>query len=194
MKILFLIIILYTPFLSVAQRVNIVVTDTQLTKPITTEVVTRSIELLNLVFNLPEFKDSLSKYAFVSTNRPNFSSEGNDIEGKAVYNDFINKGTVNINLKVKKLLNPWKRIISKTYGETNPGGYLILSYTWWLKRYKDKELVILYASHVGHEIFHTKYFGYVHDPKYNSGNFVNDRDVTYKIDDIIEALIRKTSN
>ena len=54
-----------------------------------------------------------------------------------------------------------------------------------------RDLIISYATHVGHEIFHTKYLGYIHDPEISDKNFVNEKDVTYMIDDILEKLIKK---
>ena len=60
-----------------------------------------------------------------------------------------------------------------------------------MKNQSQKELLVTYTTHIGHEIFHTKYFGYIHDPEFDSKEFINDKDVTYKIDEILENLIRK---
>ncbi len=159
--------------------------------PINTEIVKQAMKLVNSALNDNEFKNELEKCSFVCTNRQDLCDSTNNISGKTVYEDFIKHDTLSLNLIIKKLLNPWKRHISGTLGETDPRSNTILTYTWWLF-YKDrKELVINYATHIGHELFHTKYLGYIHYPSVDSRDFVGDRDVTYKIDEIIEKLIRK---
>lgn len=175
-----------------SQKVKVIANEVDVSFPIDLRIVNKSLELINLVFNLPEFQDSISKYSFVCTNKP-ILCKNNTIPGNSVYDDLINAKEINIDLKVKALINPWRRFISKTLGATNPSGHKIISYKWWLRKKKKdtKELTIIYASHLGHEIFHTDYFKYLHNPEYGSSGFVNEKDVTYKIDDIIEALIRK---
>jgi hypothetical protein len=157
--------------------------------PITNVITEKSIELLNIVFNLSEFKEQLVSQSFFCGNKLDLCINGKEITGLSVYEDFIGKGKIKINLTVKSLINPWKRYVSGTLGETNPNGNSIVSYTWWLNEKKGKDLIIAYATHVGHEIFHTKYFQYIHDPKYGSRNFDTNKDVTYKIDEILEHLI-----
>ena len=165
-----------------------------LTRPITKEILDKSIEILNIVFNLTEFKNELSKQSFFCSNRPDLCTNNDEILGETVYNDFISKTLIKINLTVKRLKNPWKRYISGTLGETNPNGNSIISYTWWLNEKNGNELLIAYATHIGHEIFHTKYLKYIHEPEYGSSKFINEKDVTYMIDDILEKLIRKYVN
>ena len=165
-----------------------------LTQPITKEILDKSIEILNIVFNLTEFKNELSKQSFFCSNRPDLCTNNDEILGETVYNDFISKALIKINLTVKRLKNPWKRYISGTLGETNPNGNSIISYTWWLNEKNGNELLIAYATHIGHEIFHTKYLKYIHEPEYGSSKFINEKDVTYMIDDILEKLIRKHVN
>lgn len=171
------------------RKIEIRLESQKLLYPITVKVVDEALKLLNLVFNLSEFKDELSTQTFFCSNRPDFCKNSNYILGKDVYDDFIGKELILVNLTVKKLLNPWKRIFSKTYGATDINSNLITTYTWWLNSSDNKELIIEYASHIGHEIFHTKYFKYIHDPESGSKYFENDKDVTYKIDEIIEKLI-----
>lgn len=159
--------------------------------PITDKVVDEATKILNIVFNLEEFEKELSKQSFVCTNRPDLCKNGKEILGSDVFSDFISKKIIKVSLTVKKLTNPWKRYVSKTMGETNPNGNSIITYTWWLNDNSESDLVISYATHVGHEIFHTKYFGFIHDPEISDRNFVNEKDVTYMIDDILEKLIKK---
>jgi hypothetical protein len=172
------------------QKVEVKLQSKSIMHPVTDEIVSEALRLLNIVFNLPEFRQELSTQKFFCSNRPNFCKQGSEILGQDVYEDFINKGVIEINLTVKNLINPWRRFISKTYGATDINGDTIVTYTWWLTNNNKKELIIEYATHVGHEIFHTKYFQYIHDPEYGSKYFENDKDVTYKIDEIIEKLIR----
>lgn len=162
----------------------------ELRNPITSEMVEEATRILNLVFNLDEFEHELSKQSFVCSNRPNLCKNG-VILGSDVYKDFISKKHIKVFVNVKKLKNLWKLYVSGTMGETNPNGNSIITYTWWLEEKSESDLIISYATHLGHEIFHTKYFGYIHDPEINSRNFVNEKDVTYMIDDIIEKLIKK---
>jgi hypothetical protein len=176
------------------KQIKIEVESYSLTLPITKEVLDRSIDILNEVFNTEEFKIELSKQSFFCSNKPSMCSENREITGESVYNDFITKGQIKINFTVKNLVNPWKRFISNTYGETDPKGNSIVSYTWWLNRKNGKELMLAYATHIGHEIFHTKYLAYIHDPEYRSREFINEKDVTYMIDDILEKLISKKIN
>ena len=159
--------------------------------PITEEVVSKSISLLNIVFNQPEFKESLCAQTFVGTNRPDLSNADGFIPGESVFNEFYSNKEYEIVLKVKKLKNIWERKFSKTKGKTTLKGREIVTYNWWLKNKTEKELIINYASYIGHELFHTSYFKFVHDPEYVSVDFVNDKDVIYKIDNILEELIRK---
>ena len=166
----------------------------RLNYPITNQVVDKATKLLNLVFNLDEFGDELSKQSFVCTNKPDFCKNGEEIKGSDVYDDFISKGKIEIDVTVKKLRHPWKRFVSKTMGETNPRGNSIITYTWWLDNRDEKDLIISYATHLGHELFHTNYFGYIHDPEINDRSFVNEKDVTYMIDDILEKLLKKHYN
>lgn len=159
--------------------------------PITDKIVAEATKILNKVFNLEEFEIELSKQSFVCSNRPLFCKNGKEILGSDVFADFISKKHIKVSLTVKKLANPWKRYFSKTMGETNPNGNSIITYTWWLDDSSERDLVISYATHVGHEIFHTKYFGYIHDPEISDRRFINEKDVTYMIDDILEKLIKK---
>lgn len=163
----------------------------QLRFPITQNIVEESTKILNIVFNLNEFEEQLSKQSFICSNRSNFCKDGKEILGVNVYKDFISKKNITVQLTIKKLTNPWKRWISKTMGETDPQGNSIITYNWWLDYKTENDLVISYATHIGHEIFHTKYLGYIHDPEIGSKNFVNEKDVTYMIDDILEDLIKK---
>jgi len=165
-----------------------------LTLPITKEILDKSIEILNIVFNQPEFKNELSVQSFYCSNRPDLCTNDKEILGETVYNDFISKEVIKINLTVKRLKNPWKRYVSGTLGETNPNGNSIISYTWWLNEKSDKDLLIAYTTHIGHEIFHTKYLKYIHEPEFGSSKFINEKDVTYMIDDILEKLIKKIIN
>lgn len=184
-------IILIMPFNYLyAQTVYIRAENVQVKAPVTSALVEKTLQCLNTIFNSVEFKDSLEKYDFVCTNKPDICDTSETIKGSQVYKDLIKSDTITINIRVKKLKNPWKRSISKTLGETPPSGNTITTYTWWLETDTDT-LLADYTAHIGHEIFHTKYFQYIHDPEYGSKDFVNDRDVTYKIDDILEALIRK---
>lgn len=162
-----------------------------LTHPITTDIVDESIKLLNIVFNLPEFKTELSSQKFYCSNRPTFCKNGVEILGEDVYEDFMSKELIALKLSVKNLVNPWRRFISKTFGATDINGNLIVTYTWWLNQNNKKELIIEYATHIGHEIFHTEYFKYIHNPEIGSKHFDNDKDVTYKIDEVVEKLIRQ---
>lgn len=175
-------------------QIKISLESKQLCYPITAEIVDQTIEWLNVVFNSTEFRAEIIKNKFVCTNKPELCGEDNFISGLDVYNDLISENRILLNLKVRRLKHLWKRWISKTKGETKLAGNTIKSYTWWLTNEDPKELAILYASHVGHEIFHTKYYKYKHNPKKGSQAFENDRDVTYKIDDIIENLMRKHFN
>lgn len=191
-KIIYLIFCL--PILTYSQnqnKIKIEFGNTNLINPITSETVRKTNELLNIVFNSQEFEDALEKESFVCSNKPSICNTRNEIPGRFVFDDFVSKRIILVDLTVKKLKNPWKRRISKTMGETHPDGNLIVSYNWWLKNLNEKDLVIAYATHIGHEIFHTKYFKYIHDPEINEKKFINEKDVTYKIDDIIEALIKK---
>jgi len=173
------------------QKMEIKIERQTLTYPITTEIVGESIMLLNIVFNLPEFQTELSGQKFYCSNRPSFCNNAGEILGTDVYDDFMSKELIVINLSVKNLVNPWRRFISKTFGATDINGNLIITYTWWLSQNNQKELIIEYATHIGHEIFHTEYFKYIHNPEIGNKHFDNDKDVTYKIDEIIEKLIRK---
>lgn len=177
--------------LTFSQTVIIKTTEIKTANPIDSVIVKKSISLLNIVFNQIEFKDSLSIQKFTCSNKPILCNSTNYISGKKVYEGFIANDTINISVNIKKLKNPWRRWISKTKGITSTTGRNITTYTWWLKNKPEKELIIAYASHVGHEIFHTNYFKYIHKPKFGTKNFINDKDITYKIDDIIEYLIRK---
>lgn len=159
--------------------------------PITNKVVDDATKILNLVFNLDEFRIELSRQSFACSNRPDFCKNGKEILGSDVFADFVSKKVIKVLLTVKKLTNPWKRYVSKTMGETNPNGISIITYNWWLDDSNERDLVVSYATHIGHEIFHTKYFGYIHDPEIHERSFVNEKDVTYMIDDILEKLIKK---
>lgn len=173
---------------AIAQKVIIETESIQLRSPVTNAIAEKSIAILNEVFNAPEFGEMLSKYSFVCTNKPAMCDSSGNISGANVYAEFMKAGTISINLRVRR--NLFKKI-SGTLGETPSQGNTITTYTWWLDDDNERDLVIDYATHVGHEIFHTLYFKYIHDPEYGSKNFVNDRDVTYKIDDILEELIKK---
>lgn len=162
----------------------------QLNDPITNEIIRDTTKILNLVFNLDEFGKELSKQSFFASNKPSMSTDGMEISGKEVYEDFISKGAITVSVSVRKLRNLIKRYRWRTMGETAPSGTSIVTYTWWLDYINNTELLINYATHIGHELFHTNYFGYIHDPEKGSSAFVNDKDVTYKIDDILEKLIR----
>lgn len=162
-----------------------------LTDPITDEIADEAIQLLNRVFNSTDFKEELSSESFYSSNRPDFSGNSTELPGKLVYEDFMNKGLIEIDVMVKHLVNPVRRFVSKTYGATNINGNQIVTYTWWLSD-DPKERIIEYATHIGHEIFHTSHFKYIHDPEYGHDDFEIDKDVSYKIDEIVEKLIRKT--
>lgn len=184
-------IIVLLSFITRAQKIKILIENGQYRQPITAEIAQRSVDLLNRVLNLDEFRDSLVKYSFVPTNKPSLSENGTDIRGIDVYNDFTHLDSIAISLKVSHLWNPWKRVISGTMGETNPKGRLIVTYPYWLRKTSKKDLVTGYATHIGHEIFHTNWYGYIHEPQKGAKSFVNDRDVTYKIDDIIGSLVNK---
>lgn len=181
-------------FPSYSQNIVVKVESATTKKTINDEIIKESVAVLNKVLNDPAFKDSLMAQSFVCTNKPSFCGADGMISGKKVYEDLIQKETLKVNLKVKFLWNPWRRWKSRTRGITGTKGTTIKTYTWWLKRKSKKERTIAYASHVGHELFHTVYFQYVHNPKFGSKEFVNDKDVSYKIDDILEALIRKHMN
>lgn len=159
--------------------------------PITDKIVDEATKVLNIIFNLEEFEAELSKQSFACTNRPSFCTNGKEILGSDVFSDFISKKQIKVLLTVKKLTNYWKRYFSRTMGETNTSGNSIITYNWWLDGKSEKDLIISYATHIGHEIFHTKYFGYVHKPKINNKRFVKEKDVTYMVDDIIEKLIKE---
>lgn len=161
----------------------------RLSHPVTNSIVQEATQILNKVFNLAEFEEELSRQSFVCTNRPEFCRNGKEIAGVDVFSDFISKESIEVLVSVKILRNWWKRYVSKTMGETNPNGNSIITYNWWLKN--DRNLAVNYAIHLGHEIFHTRYFGYIHDPEINDKDFVNEKDVTYMIDDILERLIKK---
>lgn len=171
-------------------KITIELQVAKLKHPVTNEIVQEAAAILNRVFNLDEFEQELSKQVFVATNRPDFA-RNNQISGADVYADFISKERLPVTVTVKRLLNPVKRGFSRTMGETDPSGTSIITYDWWLKGETEKELLIAYATHIGHELFHTNYFGYIHDPAINDHGFVNEKDVTYMIDDILERLIRK---
>jgi len=172
------------------RQIKILLKSKSLRQPVTSKIIDKSIEILNTIFNSTLFRDKIIDNKFVCTNKPELCGADNFISGQAVYDDLMSVETISLRLEVKKLRNPWKRWVSKTKGETRLTGNTIKSYTWWLKNRDEKELTIIYASHVGHEIFHTNYYQYKHDPEIGSKTFQNDKDVTYKIDDIIEELIR----
>jgi len=176
------------------KRIHIRTTTSGYEYPITARIIAQATQLLNIAFNIPEFKKQLADRSFVATNKPELSSEGEEIKGKDVFKDIMSYQEINVCVSVKKLGNLWKRWISKTMGETKPSGSCIVTYNWWLKSKKGKELVINYAAHLGHEIMHTNYYGYVHHPKMGSASFNKEKDVTYVIDDILEELIRKNYN
>ena len=106
--------------------------------PITDKIVIEVTKILNLVFNLDEFGQELSKQSFICSNRPNFCKNGKEILGSDVFEDFISKKNIVVSLTVKKLTNPWKRYFSKTMGETNPNGNSIITYSWWLDNSSEK--------------------------------------------------------
>ncbi len=172
------------------QKITIETITGELENPITSEIVEKATRILNYVFNLDEFEQELSKQSFVCSNKPDLCKNG-VILGSDVFGDFLSKKHIKVLVTVKKLKNIWKLYISGTMGETNPNGNSIITYTWWLKGKSEKDLVISYATHLGHELFHIKQLGYIHDPEINSRNFVNEKDVTYMIDDILEKLIKK---
>jgi len=178
----------------VTEHIKILLQSKSFRAPVTAKIIDKSIEILNTIFNSIEFRDRIIDNKFVCTNKPELCGADNYISGKAVYDDLMSVATISLHLKVKKLRNLWKRRISKTKGETKLAGNTIKSYTWWLRNRNENELIIVYASHVGHEIFHTNYYKYKHNPKKGSSAFDNEKDVTYKIDDIIEELIRKHFN
>lgn len=171
------------------QNININANIVSLSNPITADIVTAAIQRLNIVFNSVAFSNSLQAKSFVATNNPALSLNGKTITGKDVYDNIFSKPQVEIDIIVRKLNNPYKRYVSKTMGETNPLGNTIITYTWWLKNLSKGDLVKNYAVHLGHEIFHTNYFGYLHDPAIGTRDFDNDKDVTYAIDDILESLL-----
>jgi hypothetical protein len=185
-------ILLFCSFLcSEAQKVTVQLGQLDVSKPVTKEIAAKSIYYLNKVLNLPDFKQDLLSCSFFCSNRPELCNMvSHTIPGDSVYNDLMKKGILVIQLKVKASL-PWQYLFTKTYGKTSPYYNSILTYKWWLRSYEEKELVIQYASHVGHEMFHTSYFGYLHDPALGTRGFTNDHDVCYKLGDIIMALIRK---
>jgi hypothetical protein len=174
-----------------ANKVIIETNIVSLRYPITIKIVSEATRILNIVFNLSEFEIELSKHSFVRSNRPEFCKNGQEISGSDVHADFISKKKIEISLTVKKLTNLWKQYVYKTMGETHPAGNSIITYHWWLDNENERDLIISYATHIGHEIFHTNYFGYVHDPGAGSKKFVNEKDVTYMIDDILEKLIKE---
>lgn len=160
--------------------------------PIDVNIVKKAIALVNNVYRSEEFQTEIEKYNFVCSNKPDLCDSSGVINGGTVYRDIMQYDTIVINLTVKNIgIRFWRRYISKTQGATAPTGNSIVTYTWWLDNNNMKDLIIQYAAHIGHEIFHTKYYKYIHDPSAGSRGFVNDKDVTYKIDDIIEALIIK---
>lgn len=170
------------------EKIKITVTSKSLTEPVREEIVTKAIDLLNKVLNTEEFKALLTKQEFYCSNRPGFGNSEEYLSGEDVYSDLLKVGKIQLQLIVKPLWNPWRRFISNTLGATNIHSNVIVTYTWWLPK-EHEDLIIKYATHVGHELFHTSYFQYVHDPPYGSRNFLNEKDVIYKIDDIIETLI-----
>ena len=166
----------------------------RLRKPIDETLVAQSIEMLNVIFNLPAFGEALSKETFVATNRPGFGN-GETIPGLDVYNDFISKGTLIVNLEIKKggffSVGWFRNVAFGTLGETNVTGSTIVTYNSWLKKLTPRDRLIYYTTHIGHELFHTNYFGYIHDPAVANADFKGERDVTYKVDEIIEKLINE---
>jgi hypothetical protein len=175
--------------------VNIIVRNAILRRPIDQVILQKGIALLNVIFNSTEFENELSKQSFVVSNKPGFSLNGLNITGKQVYDELIGSSNIFIDIQIRRggLLSVgfFKKVFFGTMGETDPSGSTIVTYNSWLKQLDDNELFILYTTHIGHEIFHTKYFGFVHDPKYGSREFLAEKDVTYKIDEILESLIRK---
>ncbi len=172
-------------------KIHIHTTTKGIDLPINTRILAEATRLLNVVFNLPEFKKQLVLYSFAATNKPALSPDGNEIPGEVVYQDIMKEPNISVCASVRKLGNPWKRWISKTKGQTDPSDTCIITYTWWLKNKKGKDLVIDYTAHLAHEILHTSHFGYVHNPKLGSPQFKKEKDVAYLIDDLLENLIRE---
>lgn len=164
--------------------------NTNVLHPITNERVQKAFKLLNKVFNSYEFEKELCAQTFVKTNRPGFGASITTISGKEVFDDFISKGEITIDVEVRRSLGGlFRRLFFSTMGETLPSGNTIVTYPWWLNKLHGKDLLVGYATHIGHEILHTRYYGYIHDPEIGSRGFINEKDVTYKIDDILVTLI-----
>ena len=173
-------------------HINIELASKNVTYPITSEMANRTIDTLNDVFNSDEFRDVITKNRFIGLNKENLTSTGGYTSGETVYNDLINKRSVAVNLVVTNLMNPWKRFVSKTMSETNIHGNTIVTYDWWLKKKMGKEVFITYASHVGHQILHTKYYKYQQPESIQEiASATEDLGVKYKIDNILEDLIRR---
>lgn len=175
-------------------KIQIILVSKRLKRPIDASIMEKTIELLNRVFNSTEFRDLVIDNSFTCSNKPSLCGTDQTISGQAVYDDLMRIDHIELKLHIKKLWNPFKRYGYHTKGETNINGNTIITYNWWLKNKSEKERLIIYASHVGHEIFHTKYYQYIHNPKKGSRDFVEEKDVTYNIDNIIEQIIRTYIN
>lgn len=190
--VLTLLFVVYGTMHGQVRRVHVKIGEATVIRPIDMAVVKKAIELVNAVYASQDFRDELDKYNFICSNKPSLCDRSLVIPGSVVYADFTKFDTLTINLVVKRVgLKFWKRYLTGTLGETDPQGTTILTYTWWLDDEDVRELTIGYATHIGHEIFHTKYYQYLHDPAYGSKDFDGEKDVTYKVDSIMEALIRK---
>ncbi len=157
--------------------------------PITKEIIKLSTQLLNQIINSQEFGDSLRKYSFDCRNIDNNCNSAKEISGEKVLNDIMSLDTVTIKLKIKNGKWNIKARMNKTIGKTYGSKNLITTYTYWTKGMSQSELIKSYTSHLAHELMHTSYFYYVHDPKFSSKNFDKQKDVCYTIGNIVDSLI-----
>lgn len=175
-----------------SQVIVLKVRNAKLRSPIDSTIVDTVTQLLNTVYNSQEFWDSLSDKSFVCSNRPDMCSGNSEITGSAVFNELVSQDTLLIDLEVRKVgIMFWKRYFFETLGETDTNGKLVVTYDYWLESSNRKNLIIDYATHIGHELFHTAHFAFLHDPGFGKKGFIESKDVTYTIDHILESLLTK---
>jgi hypothetical protein len=152
------------------------------------KLVTDADSLLNLAFNLPEFKDAVLAHRFDWKDLGNGRKDS--LTSQEVFDSLFTKkklAEVNLFFKKKKITNIIARLYG-TVGKTIPGSNSTVTYTDWIDLSDENYLCTLlsYTSHIAHEYCHQRNF---FDKDYDQS--IHRDVVPYAIGDIVCMLLNE---
>ncbi|TZF82663.1 hypothetical protein FW774_14265 [Pedobacter sp. BS3] len=158
----------------------------------------KALDIVADVFSSQEFKDSIYKYDFHSTNAWSLYTQQHSCQVSGYGNRILNKidsvtgrvlgSTVYADLMADSVADIRLHILASSgssgYGSAVPCGYIV-SYDWFLQ---GTDAVYQYALNISHEFCHT--LGYMHDSTRPAGEI----DVAYTVAGIVKNILQRRKN